>query len=187
MRNTHEVEIRRAIAADAVGIAALHADSWRRNYRGAYSDSFLDGDVVADRTRVWTQRLEGPGASTSTLVAESEGRLAGFAHVEFDSHPEWGSLLDNLHVAHDLKRTGIGSRLMATLAAEVLDGTPTSNLYLYVLEQNLNAQAFYRARGGRCVESSPVSAPGGIPSRLNGTPMRLLYVWEDASALLAGV
>jgi hypothetical protein len=27
----------------------LHADSWRRHYRGAYADAFLDGDVLADR------------------------------------------------------------------------------------------------------------------------------------------
>jgi GNAT superfamily N-acetyltransferase len=33
---------------DADAIAALHADSWRRHYRGAYSDAFLDGDVGAD-------------------------------------------------------------------------------------------------------------------------------------------
>ena len=31
---------------DANAIAALHADSWRRHYRGAYSDAFLDGDVA---------------------------------------------------------------------------------------------------------------------------------------------
>jgi hypothetical protein len=30
-------------------IALLHADSWRRHHRGAYADSFLDGDVEADR------------------------------------------------------------------------------------------------------------------------------------------
>src|SRR4051812_46014791 len=33
------IEYRRAKLDDVDGIAALHADSWRRNYRGAYSDS----------------------------------------------------------------------------------------------------------------------------------------------------
>jgi hypothetical protein len=37
---------------DAEKVGMLHADSWRRHYRGAYADSFLDGDVVADRRSV---------------------------------------------------------------------------------------------------------------------------------------
>ncbi|MEU4563183.1 hypothetical protein AB0F72_32800 [Actinoplanes sp. NPDC023936] len=52
-----DARFRFAEAADAAGIAALHADSWRRHYRGAYSDSFLDGDVIADRHAVWSARL----------------------------------------------------------------------------------------------------------------------------------
>ena len=52
--------LRPAAGADAGRIAALHADSWRRHYRGAYSDAFLDGEVDADRLAVWTQRLHAP-------------------------------------------------------------------------------------------------------------------------------
>jgi len=40
------VGFRPARASDSEAIAALHADSWRRHYRGAYSDAFLDGDVA---------------------------------------------------------------------------------------------------------------------------------------------
>jgi len=35
------MEYRSATARDAKVIARLHADSWRRNYRGAYSTSTL--------------------------------------------------------------------------------------------------------------------------------------------------
>jgi hypothetical protein len=38
-----------ANSCDADSIAALHADSWRRHYRGAYLDSYLDGDAVSER------------------------------------------------------------------------------------------------------------------------------------------
>ena len=51
-----------ATLADAGVVADLHADSWRRHYRGAYADSFLDGDVVADRLQVWSERLANPQA-----------------------------------------------------------------------------------------------------------------------------
>ena len=51
------LRLRVAGRSDAAAIAALHADSWRRHYRGAYSDAFLDGDVHADRLAVWTEQF----------------------------------------------------------------------------------------------------------------------------------
>ena len=42
------VELRTAGPADADRVAGLHVASWRRHYRGAYADSFLDSDVVDD-------------------------------------------------------------------------------------------------------------------------------------------
>jgi hypothetical protein len=43
-----EIIIQNASSNDSEAIAALHTDSWRRHYRGAYSDAFLDGEVVAE-------------------------------------------------------------------------------------------------------------------------------------------
>ncbi len=93
----------------------------------------------------------------------------------------WGAFLDNLHVAHELKRQGIGTRLLTLTTQAVLDASPASGLYLWVLEQNSDARAFYTARGGACVERDAVSPPGGDASRLNGNPMGLRYAWRDPS------
>jgi GNAT superfamily N-acetyltransferase len=170
------VRFRLAGPADAAAVAQLHADSWRRHYRGAYSDAFLDGDVVADRIEVWTERLQAPDPRRRTILAE-EGRLVGFANTFFDDDPTWGALLDNLHVADGQKRKGIGSRLLTLTAKAVLERPAATGLYLWVLEQNRDARAFYEACGGRCVERHPVEPPGGIASRLNGSPLKLRYVW----------
>jgi hypothetical protein len=35
------MQLRTATSADAVAVAALHADSWRRHYRGVYRDEYL--------------------------------------------------------------------------------------------------------------------------------------------------
>jgi hypothetical protein len=56
-------------------------------------------------------------------------------------------------------------------------------MYLWVLEQNTAAQEFYRALGGTCVEKAPVSPPGGVASRLAGSPAKLRFTWPDASLL----
>ena len=170
--------MRTATAADADAIAALHADSWRRFYRGAYSDDFLDGDVIGDRLTVWRARLERALTPTETTVAEDETRLLGFGHIVFDDDPRWGALLDNLHVVHDAHRRGIGTRLLVHIARAVVERPGQTGLYLWVLEQNTSAQAFYRSHGAAFAERAPVSPPGGIPSRVNGTPVKSRYVWS---------
>ena len=88
---------REATERDAEVIAALHADNWRRHYRGAYLDSYLDGDILAERRHVWSERLKPPRVNQATICAETRGELIGFAHAVFDTDPVWGALLDNLH------------------------------------------------------------------------------------------
>jgi GNAT superfamily N-acetyltransferase len=183
MAYRERLRFRSAGAADAIAIAGLHADSWRRHYRRAYSDSFLDGDVAMDRETVWTERLFTADSGSHTVLAEDGVGIVGFAHVVFDSDPTWGALLDNLHVAQRRKRQGVGSDLLALTAQAVTEReTP---LYFWVLEQNAHAQAFYEARGAVPVERARVSAPGGVASRLNGTPDKLRYAWSDLTVLLA--
>jgi GNAT superfamily N-acetyltransferase len=170
-------------SADADAVARLHAASWRRHYRGAYADSFLDGDVVGDRLAVWRKRLSAPGENALTLLAECDKQAVGFAHTVLGSDPAWGALVDNLHVDLTLQRHGIGRSLLARSAAFVTDCAKQPGMYLWVLEQNVAAQRFYAAAGGQPVESRPVSDPGGRPGRLAGAPRCLRYVWRDASDL----
>ncbi len=177
------VRFRLATPTDAWKVAALHADSWRRHYRGAYSDEFLDGDVVADRRTVWSGRLCSAGA-THTILAEVGEDLVGFAHVVFDDDPTWGALVDNLHVDYRYKRCGVGSQLLARSAEVVRGRTKVTGLYLWVLEQNTAAQAFYEARGGIRAGSRPVSPPGGARERLNGSPITFRYAWPDPAVLV---
>jgi ribosomal protein S18 acetylase RimI-like enzyme len=177
-----DLQFRSASHSDAAAIAALHADSWRRHYRGAYSDAFLDGDVIADRLTVWADRLREPNPRRYTIIAEDGGGLIAFAHTAFDDDPTWGALLDNLHVAPGHKRRGVGSQLLALTARAVIErGT---GLYLWVLEQNVDAQAFYEARGASRVDRALASPPGGVASRLSGSPVKLRYAWTDPPGLL---
>src|SRR5437868_931442 len=129
------VSFRAATTVDADRVAPLHAESWRRHYRGAYADAFLDGDVLADRRASWSRRLASPGPERVTIVAESGGEgsgLAGLVHVVLDDDERWGSLVDNLHVARAWQRHGIGSALMFRAARAVVDGAATGTMYLWV-------------------------------------------------------
>lgn len=174
------MDYREATADDAAAIAELHADSWRRHYRGAYLDSYLDGDVVADRRAEWTGRLARATPDSHTVVAELDGAVAGFAHTVLDADPAWGALLDNLHVRHDLKRRGVGARLLAETARAMVRRGSRTGLYLWVLEQNTAAQAFYRTHGGVNVERDLIGPfPGG------GHAFAFRYAWRDLAELAA--
>jgi GNAT superfamily N-acetyltransferase len=179
------LRFRTACPGDAQAIAALHADSWQRHYRGAFSDAFLDHDAAGYLLPLWTARLATPDPQARTIVAERDGAVVGLAHMLLGQDATRGAFLDNLHVANGLKRQGIGTRLLALTAQAVLDCSPASGLYLWVLEQNSDARAFYTARGGVCVERLQVPPPGGDPARLNGKPITLTYAWRDPSQLLA--
>jgi len=178
------VQYRRARRSDASAIAALHADSWRHHYRGAYADAFLDGDVGADRLAVWSGRLNQRQVETCAVVGEANGVVVGFAYTIWDGDETWGALLENLHVIQTRKGDGIGTQLLARTAEALLGRASAAGLYLWVLEQNTAAQAFYQARGATCVERGFVPPPGGDAGRLAGTPRRLRHVWPDPAELL---
>ncbi|MGW3459854.1 GNAT family N-acetyltransferase [Streptomyces olivaceoviridis] len=173
---------RPAGSGDADAIARLQVSNWRRHYRGAFSDTFLDGDLVAEWRTAWTSRLSTPGG-TATVLAEDDAGLAGLVHVVFDEDGRWGSLIDGLHVSPRRRRTGLGTELLSRAAKAVAERARGGALYLWVLEQNTAAQEFYLALGGTCAERAAVAAPGGVPSRLTGSPSKLRFTWPDATVL----
>jgi ribosomal protein S18 acetylase RimI-like enzyme len=97
----------------------------------------------------------------------------------FDHDPQWGALLDNLHVRSDLKGAGIGTRLLSMAAQELIRSRPSQFVYLWVLDQNTAAQAFYEARGGTRVETKRRGPfPGG------GMAVGHRYFWPDPQLLI---
>ncbi len=171
------LKLRHATVEDAEGIARLHADSWRRNYRGMMRDEFLDGDIMQDRLLVWRERLHAPAPNQLVVVAEDGRALHGFVCVFGDDDARWGSLIDNLHVRHGVQTKGIGRQLMREAAAWVALNYPERGLYLWVMQANHNAQGFYEHLGG---------TNQGAEVRQNaqrGPAHVFRYTWPDARAL----
>lgn len=179
-----DVSIRFAGVDDAPAVAQIHADSWRRHYRGMYSDGYLDGDLYGERLATWTERLRGDGPLTFTLLAELAGNPVGFGHVVLDADPKWGALVDNLHVVRSVQGKGLGSLLLEEIATVVIDRRPASALYLWVLELNEPAQGFYVARGGTLGDIEISAAPGNDPRNLVEGTRRVRVTWADPSRLL---
>jgi GNAT superfamily N-acetyltransferase len=171
--------MRTATAADSECIAALHAESWRRTYRGVLSDTYLDGPVYDERARLWKLRFEAPGADRRhTVLAEAGGVLVGFACVLLDEEPAWGACLDNLHVSAAFQGQGIGRLLFAEGVRWVMSEEPQWALHLWLFEANAGARRFYDALRGQVAERGLKHAPDGteVPS--------LRYVWYTLQQLL---
>ncbi|MEV6286990.1 GNAT family N-acetyltransferase [Kribbella sp. NPDC051770] len=180
------LHFRPAHPGDALQVAQLHADSWRTHYRGAYADTYLDGNILPEREAVWTTRLTAEAAwpVSATTLAVQDDHLLGFVHVQFNTDPHWGSLVDNLHVRTTQHRSGIGTQLLSHAAQSVLHQAASPALYLWVLEQNTPAQHFYKARGATPSGTAPVPPPGGDPTRLTDSPKCLRMTWPDATSLI---
>jgi GNAT superfamily N-acetyltransferase len=155
------IEYRLAQPSDAEAIAQLHARSWRENYRGAFLDAFLDGDLPGERLGVWRERLDRPAGNQLVVVAVAGASLLGFVCVYGAHDPQWGSLVDNLHVGHAAKRNGIGSVLMRRAGAWLADRYTEQAVYLWVLEGNAPARRFYERVGGRNAGVSTTETHGG--------------------------
>jgi ribosomal protein S18 acetylase RimI-like enzyme len=170
-------EVRLAAASDAEAIAQLHARSWRETYRGSFTDAFLDGDLLQERLAVWRERLGRPSGSQLVLLAFEAADLVGFVCAYGAHDPQWGSFVDNLHVAAEAKGSGVGSTLMRRAGAWLAERHPGRGVYLWVLEANAPARRFYERLGARNAGVTTMETHGGAIVR------SCRYTWPAAEAL----
>lgn len=157
----------------------LHATSWQQTYRGVMPDAFLDGDVFSNRQKVWRQRLAQDRPDQFVCLAEDNQVLVGFICAFGEEDSAWGSYIDNLHVARERKRAGIGSALMKAAAEWLNTHYPQIGVYLWVMETNYPARRFYEHLGASTAETLIKKDPGG------GSAPNCRYTWPAPIKILA--
>ncbi len=177
------MNVRTAIPDDCEAIAALHAASWRTTYRHILASDYLEHQVAEDRLDLWAARFvkfDAHQHHVAVAVGDAEGGrgpITGFVCVLLDEEPEYGALLDNLHVAPDRHREGIGRRLMADAAHWIAAMRPDWSMHLWVYEANARTVTFYRTAGGREVDRRVIVTPAGNRATV------LRFEWGDPRAL----
>lgn len=165
---------------DVPVVAALHAASWRRAYRGILGDDYLDGDLVAEREQLWTTKLgnrrEGHGW---IAVHDATGDALGFVFLKPRADAQWGSLVDNLHVVAAEQGRGIGRALLERVGEWCAAESPEVGVYLWVFTENHAARGFYARVGGAEVEAVELLASDG---RMRP---ELRVAWSSPTALMA--
>ena len=173
------ITIREALITDAAQIAVLHTDSWRKHYRGIWTDIYLDNDLLSERLIYWKDKLENPSNNQKVKVAFDKNILVGFACFFIADDPVYGTLLDNLHVNTTNRGSGIGKLLLKEVAIISLGTSHEPKFYCWVLEQNLEARKFYEKMGAINKEVIPLENPDGIT-----TSITCRYIWLDVKTTL---
>jgi Acetyltransferases len=142
--------------ADARELAAMHMQVWRETYAGMLSQDYLDGMQLEPRVAHWRKSIGVASARESQAGGVFDGvlfrarlarhlptgRIAGFCRVGA-SRDEDAPLPQELGVLNVL-RDFHGSGVAHLLVDATLGNLPA---YLWVVRENLRAQAFYRKVG----------------------------------------
>ena len=136
------MQIARITKETASEASHIYADSWKICYRGIVPQAYLD-ELSRER---WTPKLGdspywdymmtdgGQPIATSTLAPARDAQMTG-----------WGEII-SLYVRPEHYRQGYGRAMMAFDLAE-LHRRGYSDVYLWVLEENRRARAFYAQMG----------------------------------------
>jgi ribosomal protein S18 acetylase RimI-like enzyme len=142
------MNIRLAMADDAILLADVHIRTWQAAYRGLIPDETLDSLDIAERASRWRALIaESPG---DTLVAIDNGSIIGFCSIG-PSRDEAGASngigeVTSIYVDPSYWRSGVGRALCDAAIAQAQDRA-FLELILWVLEGNHRARAFYEKMG----------------------------------------
>ncbi|MEU5213260.1 GNAT family N-acetyltransferase [Streptomyces sp. NPDC020742] len=137
--DTPPLTLRPAVASDAPAIATVHQESRR------VAMPYLPPQRhTHDEVTHWIRACVLP--ESRTVVATRGPEVLGYATLR-------GELLDQLYLRPDVRRTGIGTRLLA----EVRRLSP-QGLTLHVFQLNAEARAFYAHHGFRVTAEDDGSA-----------------------------
>ena len=131
-----QLEIRRASAGDAAGIAEVHVRTWQAAYEHAFGPERLARIDVDHWAARWAREL---AAGATPFVADVAGRVVAFASLG-------GGELLALYALPEVWGSGAAAGLMRVCEAAFRE-EGREEATLWVLEDNPRARRFYEREG----------------------------------------
>ncbi|MEV8215181.1 GNAT family N-acetyltransferase [Leifsonia sp. NPDC077715] len=137
---TGGITVRRATVEDAGAIARVHVLSWREAYAGRMPADFLASLDIERRARGWVTILS--DETTDAFVASRDGEVIGWATAgpgRDDDAPRPREL-EGIYLLAEAHGSGAGQLLLDAAIGD-------APAYLWVMDGNARAEAFYRRNG----------------------------------------
>lgn len=133
-------QVRPAVSGDARGIAVVHVRAWQEAYASQLPAEFLAGLDVDQRVPRWVSIIEDD--VTDVFVAEADGAIVGWAtsSIGRDKDRPVERELAGIYVLESVYGMGAGQSLLASAITD-------KPAYLWILDENPRAEAFYRRNG----------------------------------------
>lgn len=164
------MKIRKAVLADAKGIAKVHVDSWRSTYANILPDEYLNNLSYEGREKLWENNM----SQSEVYVAENlAGEIVGFSmggRERSEKYKDFTGELYAIYVLKEYQGQGIGKMLVRPIIEDLIELQIFSMLVL-VLEKN-DSRYFYEALGANQVDVLEIVISGTI---LN----EIVYGWND--------
>lgn len=151
------ISIRCARPEDAHRIAEVHVETWRVAYRGQLPDEVIDRVTGDNRERLARELIA--DQDNDMLVAESDGRVVGFASTGAGRGEDCGELY-SIYVHPTAWGTGAGSALLEAATAALAE-RGFEEAFLWVLALNERARGFYERHGWR-FDGTKIETLGGV-------------------------
>ena len=173
--------IRRARQRDAAGVARVHVDTWRTTYLPIVGPEYLDRLSYSEPEGRWKEIL-GAGSDFVFVAQACEGQIIGFvcagptrANEAFArGNMSFAGEISAIYLLEDYQRKGIGRRLVAEAARELI-ARGMRSMIIHVFAAN-PATEFYEALGGRKIYEGELVLGGARIADV-------AYGWEDIAPL----
>ena len=142
-------DVRAARSGDLYGAAVARVASWRTAFTGLVPQDFLDAMDPAKIAASWADSIAAGRSRLYVAAAVAGGEIVGYAGVgsERDADaPEHVGELYALFVHPDWWGSG-AARVLTEAAVADLRAAGCDQVWLWVLEANARARAFYRRYG----------------------------------------
>ncbi len=138
--------MREAVPADAALISHLFAESWKDAYRGIIEQHYLDrlpDEYWVPSVRAWLE-----SGRLSALISYEDDQPVGsvvYGRGRDEEREDWGEIV-SLYILPVWFRKGHGTALLQA-AMEEMRKEHYRRFYLWAIDGNKAADAFYRRRG----------------------------------------